>query len=186
MRPGHTRARGRRVDPVAVVELPYRRVGECGGRAAADAAIGAGGGKQRRTWPETMSIQAPRVVVRGVLGKHQAEVALAEDQHAVGDFAADGQHDAFGEAVRPRTARGNLFYRDVRICEHRVERRTELSGPVPDDEPEPSSTFGDVHDEVTLTGRGPAGTPRRSNCSPTTWPSSSAGHHRREISQPTP
>ena len=43
MRPARTRERGRRVDPVAVVESRYRRVGECGGRAAADAGIGAGG-----------------------------------------------------------------------------------------------------------------------------------------------
>jgi hypothetical protein len=45
------------------------------------------------------------VVVRGILGKHSAEMPLAEDQHAVGHFRADGQREAFGEAVRPRAPR---------------------------------------------------------------------------------
>jgi hypothetical protein len=31
-----------------------------------------------------------RVVVRGVLGEHPAEVPLAEDQHTVAEFSADG------------------------------------------------------------------------------------------------
>jgi hypothetical protein len=48
------------------------------------------------------------VVVRGVLGKHPSEVLLAEDQHPVGDLGADGQHEAFSEAVRARTPRRDL------------------------------------------------------------------------------
>ena len=53
-------------------------------------------------------MRPPRVVVRGVLGQHPAEVSLAEDQHPVGHFGADGQHEAFGETVRPRTTRRDL------------------------------------------------------------------------------
>ena len=49
-----------------------------------------------------------RVVVRGVSGEHPAEVSLPEDQHPVGEFGADGQHEAFGEAVRLRTPRRDL------------------------------------------------------------------------------
>jgi hypothetical protein len=30
-------------------------------------------------------------------------VTLTEDQHPVGDLGPHGQHQAFGEAVRPRT-----------------------------------------------------------------------------------
>jgi hypothetical protein len=41
-------------------------------------------------------MRSPRVVVPGVLGKRPAEVSLAEDQHAVGEFGSDGQHEAFG------------------------------------------------------------------------------------------
>ena len=42
------------------------------------------------------------VVVGGVHSKHLMQVLLAEDQHPVGDLGAEGQHEAFGEAVRPR------------------------------------------------------------------------------------
>jgi hypothetical protein len=47
-------------------------------------------------------MRPPGVVMGGVHGKHPAEVPLAEDQHPVGDLGSDGQHEAFGEAVRPR------------------------------------------------------------------------------------
>jgi hypothetical protein len=50
-----------------------------------------------------------------------AEVPLAEDQHAVGEFGADGQHEPFGEAVRPRTPRRDLDHLDTCIREHCVE-----------------------------------------------------------------
>ncbi len=42
------------------------------------------------------------VVVRDVDGKHLAQVPLTENQHPVDDLGPDGQHEAFGEAVRPR------------------------------------------------------------------------------------
>jgi hypothetical protein len=48
------------------------------------------------------------VVVRGVGGQHAAEVLFPEDQHAVGDLGADGQYEAFGEAVRPWAPRRDL------------------------------------------------------------------------------
>jgi hypothetical protein len=35
-------------------------------------------------------------------------VPLTEDQHPVGDLGPDRQHQAFGEAVRPRTPRRDL------------------------------------------------------------------------------
>jgi hypothetical protein len=63
-----------------------------------------------------------QVVVRGVLGQYPAEVPLAEDQHAVGEFGADGQHEAFGEAVRPWTSWRDLDHLDTRVREH--PRRT--------------------------------------------------------------
>ena len=41
----------------------------------------------------------------------------------------------------------------------RVERRCELTGPIADEEPKPSGTFAEVHDEVAglLGGPGPVG-----------------------------
>ena len=78
------------------------------------------------------------VVVRGVLGQDPAEVPLAEDQHAVGQLGADGQHEALGEAVRPRTARRDLDHLDTGIGQYRVERGRELAGAIADEEPEPA------------------------------------------------
>jgi hypothetical protein len=49
-----------------------------------------------------------RVVVGGVLGRHAAEVPLAEDQHAVGDLGADGQYEAFGKQFA-RGQRGGIL-----------------------------------------------------------------------------
>ncbi len=71
----------------------------------------------------------------GVLGKHAAQVLLAEDQHPVGDLGAYGQHEAFGEAVRARTPRRDLNHLDARVRQGRVERGRELPGPIADEEP---------------------------------------------------
>ena len=99
------------------------------------------------------------VVVRGVLGQHPAEVPLSEDQHAVGQLGAYGQHEAFGEAVRPRAPRRDLDHLDTGIGQNRVERGRELSGAVADEEPEPPDVLAEVHDEVAglLGGPGPVG-----------------------------
>jgi hypothetical protein len=46
--------------------------------------------------------------MRTVLGEDGSQMPFAEDQDAVGQFGSDGQHEAFGEAVRPRTSRRDL------------------------------------------------------------------------------
>ena len=104
-------------------------------------------------------MRAPGVVVRGVLGKHPAEVSLAEDQHPVGQLGPHRQHEAFGETVRPRTAGRDLHHFDARIGQHRVERGRELSGAIANEEPEPGDVFAEVHDEVAglLSGPRPVG-----------------------------
>jgi hypothetical protein len=97
--------------------------------------------------------------MRSVCGKHPAEVLLPEDQHPVGEFGADGQDEAFGEAVRPRTPGWDLDHLDTCIGRHRVERGRELSGAVADEEPELAGVFAEVHHEVAglLGGPGPVG-----------------------------
>ena len=72
------------------------------------------------------------VVVGGVTGKDLAQVSLAEDQHSVGDLCTDGQHEAFGIAVRAWTPRRDLDHLDACIGQDRVERCRELSGPIDD------------------------------------------------------
>jgi hypothetical protein len=71
-----------------------------------------------------------------------------EDKHPVGEFGADGQDEAFGEAVRPRTAGRDLDHLDARIREHRVERGRELSRAVADEEPETVDVVAEVHHQV--------------------------------------
>ena len=88
-------------------------------------------------------------------GKRLAEMSLSEDQHAVGELGADGQHEAFGVAVRARAPRRDLDHLDARICEHRVERARVVSGPITDEEPEPRCLFAEVRDEVAGLLRGP-------------------------------
>jgi hypothetical protein len=74
-----------------------------------------------------------------------------------GDFGSDGQHDAFGEAFRPRTPRRDLDHLDTRtgdtrIGQHRVERGRELPGPIADEEPEPPDVLAEVHHELADVG----------------------------------
>jgi hypothetical protein len=61
-------------------------------RATPDRAVDGRGNKPRRTWRAQLqcSVRPSRVVVRGIQGKHLAEMSFSEDQHPVGDLGADG------------------------------------------------------------------------------------------------
>jgi hypothetical protein len=61
------------------------------------------------------------VVVANVLIEHDAQVPLAEDQHAVGEFGSHGADESFGDAVRPWTTWGNPDHLDTHIGENSVE-----------------------------------------------------------------
>jgi hypothetical protein len=128
---------------------------------APDPAVDRLGDKRFRTRRAQLqrSMRPPRVVVHGIPGKHPTKVLLAEDQHAVGEFGADGQYEAFGEAVRPRTARRDFDNLDAGIGQHGVERGRELPGTVANQEPKPANLLAEVHDEVAslLRGPGPVG-----------------------------
>jgi hypothetical protein len=76
-------------------------------------------------------------------------MSLPEDEHSVGDLGSGGQHESFGEAVRPRTPRRDLDHLDARVRQDRVERRRELPGAIADEEPELGGMVAEVHDEVT-------------------------------------
>jgi hypothetical protein len=107
---------------------------------------------QRSVWPL-------RVVVRGIRGKHPAKVPLAEDRHPVGQLGPHRQHEAFGEAVRPRTAGRDLDHFDTCVRQNCVERGRELASSIADEEPEPRDVFAEVYDEVAglLGGPGSVG-----------------------------
>jgi hypothetical protein len=83
----------------------------------------------RARWTKLSGSMRPLgVVVRSVGGEHSAQVSFSEDQHPVGEFGAKGQHEAFGEAVRPRTPWRDLDHLDARVRQDGVERGRELSG----------------------------------------------------------
>ncbi|WP_214407778.1 hypothetical protein [Pseudonocardia lacus] len=57
------------------------------------------------------------------------------DQHPVGEFGADRQHEAFGEAIRSWATGQDLDHSDASGGEDGVERGGELAGAVEDEEP---------------------------------------------------
>jgi len=132
-------------------------------RSASDRAVNWLGYRCLRAWRAQLqrSMWPLLVVVQRVLVKDTAQVPLAEDQHPIGDLGADRQYEAFGEAVRPRTARRDLHHLDTRVRQDRVERCRELPGPIPDEEPKPGDVVAEVHDEVAclLCSPGPVGMP---------------------------
>jgi hypothetical protein len=84
----------------------------------------------------------------GGRSKHPAQMLLAEDEHPVSNLGSDGQHEAFGEAVRAWTPRRDLDHLDACVRQDRVERCRELPGAVADEEPKPGGVVAEVHDEV--------------------------------------
>ena len=49
------------------------------------------GGRLRGKGPQQRDLAAQPILLHGVPGKYPTKVLLAEDQHAVGEFGADGQ-----------------------------------------------------------------------------------------------
>jgi hypothetical protein len=90
----------------------------------------------------------PPVVLGAELSEDDPRVSLPEDQDAVGELGSGGQHESFGEAVRPRTPRWNLHGVDPRAGQGGIERRGELAGAVADEEPEGGGVVGEVHQQV--------------------------------------
>ncbi len=73
---------------------------------------------------------------------------LSEDQHAVGEFGADCQHEAFGEAVRSRATRRDLEHLDTGIGQHRVKRARELPLAIADEKPEPADVIAEIRHQT--------------------------------------
>jgi hypothetical protein len=94
-------------------------------------------------------VRALAVVMLGVLGQHAPEVAFAEDQHPVDQLGPGGQHEPLRESVRARAAGRDLHHVDAGAGEHRVEDGRELTGPVPDQVPEPGRTLGEVEEKIS-------------------------------------
>ena len=80
---------------------------------------------------------------------------FAEDQHPVGNLGPGGEHESFRISVRPWTPRRDFHHIDPGVSPHRVERIGELTGPVPDQEPEPRGAIAQIHQQVANLLYGP-------------------------------
>jgi len=76
------------------------------------------------------AVGSSSVVVPGVLGQDAAQVALAEDQHPVGDLGPGGEHEPFRISIRARAPGRGLHSLDARAGLDCVKRCGELPGAV--------------------------------------------------------
>ncbi len=100
-------------------------------------------------WPST-------VVMAKVLGEHQTQVPLTEDQHAVGEFGSDGADKPFSETVRLRAAWRNSDHLYAHIGEDGVEGCGELASPVANEDPELGHAIAEIHHEIADLLGGPS------------------------------
>jgi hypothetical protein len=82
-------------------------------------------------------VRAMLATVRNVPAQDRPQVPRPGGQHPAGDLSPDGAHPAPGTGVRSRAARRDLHHLDPGTGQHRAGRPGELTGPVPDQEPEP-------------------------------------------------
>jgi hypothetical protein len=76
-------------------------------------------------------------------------VPFTEDQHPVGSLCPGGEHEPFRVGVRAGTSGRDLHGLDTGTGQDRVERGSELPGPVTDQKPEVSGAVTKAHQEVT-------------------------------------
>jgi hypothetical protein len=107
---------------------------------------------QRSTWPPPLS----RVLYRARTVRRCRSPKIRMRSVSSG-FCRP--HESFGEAVRSRTPRRNLYGVDARAGQDGIERRGELTSAVADEEPEPGGMVAEVHQEVA----GLLGGPRSSS-----------------------
>jgi hypothetical protein len=84
-------------------------------------------------------------------------VSFAEDEHAVGDLGAGGEHESFCVGVGSGAARWNLAHGDTGVGQHGVDGGGVLSGSVPDEVGELVGAFAGVHEQFDRYGAPPAG-----------------------------
>jgi hypothetical protein len=96
--------------------------------------ISAGG---RARWREVeTAVGTMFAVVAQVFGQDPAQMALAEDQHAIAQFGAQGADPPLRVRVRARTARRGLDHLDPRAGKNVVEGGGELPTAITQQNPE--------------------------------------------------
>jgi hypothetical protein len=111
-------------------------------------------------WVEVeRAVRASSVVVPRVLGQDSAQVPFTEDQHPVGHFRSDREHEPLRVGIRAGTLGWNLHRGDAGIGQDRIECCGELPGPVADQKPELCGAIAEIHQKIPdlLHGPGPVG-----------------------------
>src|ERR1019366_5492749 len=89
-----------------------------------------------------------RVVVHLVFGKDGAQMSLAEDQHAVQEFAAQGADEALADRVHPRRPDGGAHDPGAGGLEDGVERVGEVRSAVAEQELDVREPLAEAEGEV--------------------------------------
>lgn len=84
----------------------------------------------------------------GVLGEDGAQVPFASDEKSVGAFGAGGAYPPLREGVRPRALRRRRDDLGVVAGEDGVEGGSELGIAIPDEEPEATGSFSQIHQQI--------------------------------------
>jgi hypothetical protein len=82
-------------------------------------------------------------------------VAVAENEHAVGQFGAQGADPAFRDGVGLWAAGRGFDHGDARVGQDRVEGVGELAGPVADQDIECRGALTQIHQEIARSLGGP-------------------------------
>jgi hypothetical protein len=94
------------------------------------------------------TVWASTVVVLDVLGEHYMQVPLTEDQYPVSEFGSDRADEPFCETIRLLTSRRNPDDADADVSKDSIEGGGELTGPIPDEEPELREAIAKIHHQV--------------------------------------
>jgi hypothetical protein len=109
-------------------------------------------------WLEVQrAVRASSIVMPRVLGKNSTQVPFTEDQHPVGYLCSDREHEPLRVGIHTGTPGRNLHRNDACIGEDRIERCSELPGPVTDHEPELGDAIAEIHHKICCTVQGPSG-----------------------------
>src|SRR5689334_14801687 len=91
----------------------------------------------------------PSVVVMGVPIECATQMPFPEDEHAIGDLAADGADEPFRIGVGSWAARRDFAHGDASVGQDSVEGGGELPGPVTDHDLELVCLLTQVHEQVS-------------------------------------
>jgi hypothetical protein len=107
-------------------------------------------------WPLLPGLMRPMsVIVPGAGPQHRPQTSFAVDQQPVRALRPDRPHPALGITIRPRRPGRNPHDPHALAGEDSIERASELSVTVPDEEPERADPVREVRNQVASLLRDP-------------------------------